>query len=272
MGNELRRRDLVHGWRRAGLSAGMTVLVHSSLSSLGRIDGGAATVVASLREAVGSEGTVVVPAFTRHVRDPDPDCVGVPDEEVHARRASVPLFHRDMPTGIGAIPETLRGLDAAYRSPHPQASVAAVGANASLITSRQSLGFAVGRDSPFGQMYDLGASVLLIGIGHNRNTFLHYAESLTPRPRLKLRRFPALIGAERVWQETLDVGNDNDTYFPLIGREFEQRSGNGATVVGEASCRLVSVQALVDYAIPRLTQLLAAADTPSASESHVMTP
>ena len=76
------------------------------------------------------------------------------------------------------------------------------------IVSRQSLGFAVGPDSPFGRLYDLGGHILLVGVGHNRNTFLHYAETLTPRPRLKVRRFPQLVDSERVWIETDDVGDD----------------------------------------------------------------
>ncbi len=41
--------ELAEGWRRAGVQTGMHVVVHSSLSSLGPVRGGAATVVESLR-------------------------------------------------------------------------------------------------------------------------------------------------------------------------------------------------------------------------------
>ncbi|WP_049661293.1 AAC(3) family N-acetyltransferase, partial [Kitasatospora sp. MY 5-36] len=65
--------DLVEGWRRVGVREGMALIVHSSLSSLGRVEGGAAAVVAGLREAVGPGGTVAVPAFTSGtVHDPAP--------------------------------------------------------------------------------------------------------------------------------------------------------------------------------------------------------
>ncbi|WP_407841788.1 AAC(3) family N-acetyltransferase [Streptomyces sp. DSM 116496] len=104
--------ELVAGWREAGVCEGMTLMVHASLSALGRVDGGAATVVASLREAVGPAGTVAVPAFTWEVADPEPEHVGPPDAAVVAHRAAVPLFHAGMPVtrALGAVPEALRSL------------------------------------------------------------------------------------------------------------------------------------------------------------------
>ena len=249
--------DLVNGWRKAGVMEGMALMVHSSLSSLGRVEGGAASVVESLRIAVGPTGTLVMPAFTEQVADPDPDRAGVvPDAATRERRAKVPAFRPDMSSTMGAVPEALRTLPGSVRSAHPQVSVAAIGAQAAAVVARQTLGFAVGRNSPFGLLHDVGGHILLVGVGHNRNTFLHYAETLTPRPRLKVRRFPMDIDGERVWVETPDVGNDNDTHFPTVGREFEQQAGIRETVVGDAPCRLIPVRSLVAFAVPRLTELL----------------
>ncbi|WP_433204026.1 aminoglycoside N(3)-acetyltransferase [Nocardia sp. CA-107356] len=255
--NGLTHTELMKGWRRAGVREGMSVIMHSSLSSIGRVDGGAATVIACLRSALGPAGTLVTPTFTWQVADPNLDHAGVPDSAVIERRAAVPTFHPGLPsTGMGAVPELLRCLPGSVRSSHPQASVAAIGARAAEIVRRQTLGFAVGRTSPFGRLYDLGGHILLVGVGHDRNTFLHYAETLTPNPRLKVRRFPRDLAGERVWVETLDVGNDNGRYFPVIGREFEERAGIEEVVVGAARCRLIPVQPLVSFAVRRLTDLL----------------
>ncbi|MFE4515349.1 aminoglycoside N(3)-acetyltransferase [Kitasatospora sp. NPDC056783] len=257
--------DLVEGWRRVGVRDGMALIVHSSLSSLGRVEGGAAAVVASLREAVGPGGTVAVPAFTSDtVRDPAPGHSGPPGAEVAERRAAVPLFHPGLPSAMGAVAEALRALPESHRSSHPQVSVAAVGAHAREVTARRSLGFAVGRESPFGALHDLGGYVLLVGVGHNRNTFLHYAETFAPNRRLKLRRFPMAIQGERVWIEAPDVADDNDTHFPLVGREFEEWAGVREVLVGDAPCRLVPVRDLIPFAVRRLTELLAA-DGPGAA-------
>jgi aminoglycoside 3-N-acetyltransferase len=249
---------LSDGWRAAGVTKGMALMVHSSLSSLGYVQGGARTVAESLRTAVGTTGTVVVPAFTRQVADPDPMCVGIPDAAVRARRAAVPTFHRCLTSSMGAIPEAVRTMTGSARSKHPQASVAAIGAHASFIVGQQSLGFALGAASPWGRLHEMGGHILLIGVGHNRNTFLHHAESLTPHPRLKVRRLPYELDGERVWIETLDVGNDNDTYFPVIGREFEEQAGIREVRVGEGRCRLIPVRPFVSFAVRRLTELLAA--------------
>ncbi|WP_328297015.1 AAC(3) family N-acetyltransferase [Streptomyces sp. NBC_00435] len=260
----LRTGELVAGWREAGVAEGMALMVHASLSSLGRVDGGAATVVASLREAVGPTGTVAVPAFTWEVADPDPEHVGAPDAGVTARREAVPLFHPGLPVtpALGAVPEALRALPDSVRSGHPQASVAAVGARAAEVTAGQTLGLALGRSSPFGRLDDLGGHILLIGVGHNRNSFLHYVESLVPRPRLRVRRFPMEVDGERVWIETPDVGNDNDTHFPTVGADFERHAGIVEVTVGAAVCRLLPVAALVDFAVPRLQELLDADGRP----------
>ena len=160
-------KDLVEGWRRAGLEPGRHVVVHSSLSSLGRVRGGAASVVESLRSAVGADGTVVVPSFTPQVADPDPDGRGAPDAGVRARRDAIPTFTVDLPSPMGAIAEAVRRHPEAVRSRHPQASVAAVGARAEAIVADQPLHFALGPDSPFARLADLDGQILLIGVGHN---------------------------------------------------------------------------------------------------------
>ncbi|WP_143261417.1 aminoglycoside N(3)-acetyltransferase [Allokutzneria sp. NRRL B-24872] len=264
----LRHDDLTEGWLRAGVTAAMTVIVHSSLSSLGQVDGGAATVVESLLSAVGPEGTIVTPAFTPHVTDPSPEHRGAPDNELLRRRAAVPLFHPDLPTTMGAVAEALRARSDSVRSSHPQASVAAVGARAREIVSHQSLGFALGHDSPFARLHDVDARILLIGVGHDRNSFLHHAESLTPEPRLKARRFPMSLVGERVWVETVDVGDDNGTHFPRVGREFEEHAHVRPVTVGNAACVLVPAKPFREFAVSRLTELLAARQRDPAQWGH----
>ena len=163
---------------------------------------------------------------------------------------------------MGAIAEALRRLPEAVRSGHPQASVAAVGARAHEIVTGSPLHFALGPHSPFARLADLDGRILLIDVGHNLNSFLHHhAESLTPDPRLKQRRFPVVVDGERVWWETLDVGDDNDTHFPVVGRDFERHAGIEAVPVGGARVVLLPARAFVAFAVDRLQELLTAQRT-----------
>jgi aminoglycoside 3-N-acetyltransferase len=73
---------------------------------------------------------------------------------------------------------------------------------------------------------------------------------------LKVRRFPRDVEGERVWVETLDVGNDNGRHFPTVGHEFEEQAGIEEVLVGDAPCRLIPVKPLVSFAVRRLTELL----------------
>ena len=55
--------DIEKGLRSIGIERGDVVLLHSSLSSLGHVTGGAQTVVDAFLNVLGSEGTLAVPTF-----------------------------------------------------------------------------------------------------------------------------------------------------------------------------------------------------------------
>lgn len=240
-----------------GLPRGAVVMVHASLAAFGTMEGGADAVIDALRQCVGDAGTVVVPTFTPQVCDPCPQSHGFGDPQVDSARRSVPLFHDALPTPMGAVPNALLAHPGRLRGGHPQASVAALGARAREITADQPLVYALGKGSPFDRMHGMGAYILLLGVGHNHNSFLHYAESLTRRHRTKLRRFPYVIQKDRLWVETPDVGDDNGTYFPLLGTEADAAGLIRSKMIGSAPCQLMESIPFVDFAKMRLEELLA---------------
>jgi aminoglycoside 3-N-acetyltransferase len=64
------RETLAHDLRELGATAGMTQLMHSSLSSLGWVAGGPVAVIAALMDVVTEAGTIVVPTFSTDLSDP----------------------------------------------------------------------------------------------------------------------------------------------------------------------------------------------------------
>ena len=51
------RAELARDLARMGIERGDTLFVHSSLKSLGYVEGGAGAVIGALQDAVGAEGT-----------------------------------------------------------------------------------------------------------------------------------------------------------------------------------------------------------------------
>ena len=63
------------------------------------------------------------------------------------------------------------------RSSHPVQSLAAWGRHGSHLTASHPLDWPLGDDSPMGRLYKLDGQVLLLGVGHDRNSSLHFAET-----------------------------------------------------------------------------------------------
>lgn len=59
----MNKSDLITAFREIGITEGMTLEVHSSLSSFGHVEGGAETVIEALMECVGGSGSIFMPAL-----------------------------------------------------------------------------------------------------------------------------------------------------------------------------------------------------------------
>lgn len=142
-------------------------MVHSSLSSMGRVEGGAVTVVQALLDVVGTNGTVIAPTLTGS------ELIG-PDTEMRFDVAS-------SPTWAGAVAEAVRTWPGAVRSVHPTHSVAAIGAAAQRLTrGHEDCVTPCGKGSPYARLAaDPAGMILLLGCGHESNTTLHHVEELT---------------------------------------------------------------------------------------------
>jgi aminoglycoside 3-N-acetyltransferase len=233
-----------------GLRAGMTVMVHSSLGRVGWTVGGSVAVIRALLEVLGTAGTLVMPAESPHVSDPstwnDPR---VMPEWYETIRENLPVFDPlTTPTTMGAIAEAFRTFPGTQRSNHPLVSVCAYGPHAEEITEHHALEFCEGEGTPFQKLYDLDAHTLLLGVGFNRCSSLHYAESLVPHRRTTVSRFPIVQNGERVWVEKPDMAFDNGVHFPVVGQHFTEARTVNAGRVGNADALLFSTRELVDFA------------------------
>ena len=240
------RRDLT----AIGVAQETTLIVHSSLSAIGWVLGGAPAVVRALVDAVGDAGNLAMPAATPHCADPatwhEPE---IPVASIDEMRENLPSFDvRTTPTTMGAIPEAFRHWPGTCRSEHPLESVCVRGPRAEEVTHDHPIAFSEGPGSPFAKLYDLDSRILLLGVGFNRCTALHFAESLVAKRRTMTVRFPRLNGVRREWVEVANVANDLDTHFPVIGAQFLRAKRATEGTIGEAKAVYFRMRDLVDFA------------------------
>ena len=247
-------RSLVADLRSLGLRAGMTVLIHSSLSSLGWVCGGSTAVIRALFAVVGASGTLVMPA---HSAGSDPggwENPPVPRAWWDTIRSTMPPLDPAITPkcAIGVIPEQFRAWPGVVRSHHPTGLFAARGPLAVRITAEQPLEDPFGERSPRAAMYELRAVVLLLGVGHGSDTTLHLAERRAlGADQERVRGGAALqVDGVRRWVSIRKPDLDASD-FEQVGSAFERQDDSTMRgLVGNGRGVLLDAQSLVDFAGP----------------------
>lgn len=247
------KMDLVADLETLGLSSGDGVFVHSALGKIGHVIGGPRSLIEALVETVGNTGLIGMPGFSRDAYDPlDFLELDVSQEERDRIRQQVPGFDAALSDvrQNGSVPEAFRAWPGVVRSNHPTSSVLLLGPDAETFASAHDpLGWATGPKSPWGRLMNrANMKILLIGVGWNRCSALHAAESLAAHKRTKTRRFKFAGKDGGKWITAPDVADDLDTLFPLVGAQYEQEGTVAFGKVGEAECRLADYNSLIAFA------------------------
>jgi aminoglycoside 3-N-acetyltransferase len=149
-----------------GIKPGDTILVHSSLSKTGNVEGGAAAVIQALIESVGEKGNVIMPSYSyvhSMVQTTKEDSyVFIPDKT---------------PSVVGFITESFRKWDNVKRSIHPTHSVCVHGNDADYITNGHLAAETnFGLNTPFHRMRELKGKIVGIGVSTSIIPLYHSIE------------------------------------------------------------------------------------------------
>lgn len=220
--------DILHGLRGLGIKEGDALLVHSSLSRFGTVEGGAEAVIDALQRAVGN-GLVAVPTHTW--------------DTVHVRQ---PVFHpRLSPSIVGQITERFRRRPHARRSLHPTHSVAAIGPGAeAFVEGHERWSTPCAWDSPYGRLVQTRGYVLLLGVTLDSCTLIHGFEEWSELEWLFNRE--ELLYTVLEDGRVLTVPSRRHTNAPGYDRDFAglepfliERGLLRATRIGSADVRLL---------------------------------
>jgi len=154
------KQDLIAHLEAAGIDPRGTVLMHSSMKSIGAVEGGADTVLDACSEYM-KDGLLALPTHTWSY-------VNAKNPKFHVETSEV---------CVGILPELFRKRPGVIRSWHPTHSVAALGRDAQAFTAGdERWDTPCHRESAWGRLLDRQAQILLVGVDLRRNTFIHGIE------------------------------------------------------------------------------------------------
>lgn len=242
------RSSLVRQLWDLGIEPGMVLMVHSSFSKVGWTNGGAGAAIRALFNVLGPNGTLVMPAASPQLSPTDAMIDGSAPDQVFEKHTT--------PTTMGLLAETFRSWPGTLRSDHPIESVCANGPLAAEIVAEHALEFCEGRGTPFEKLHTLGAFTLLLGVGFNRCTSLHFAESLSIRRRTTTNLLPVVDAGGARWLAVSDMAADNSTHFPVVGARFARTGAVKEGKVGNADSVLFATRDLVNFATQYFDEFL----------------
>ncbi len=149
-----------------GLKGDETILIHSSMKSIGEVDGGADTVLDAWMEYF-KDGLLLLPTHTWKTVNADN-----------------PVYNpQTTPSCVGLLTNMFMKRDGVIRSLHPTHSMAGYGKSAAEYLAGEEY-----NNTPctpggcYDRLKDAGGKVLLVGVGHERNTYIHSVEEVLNVP------------------------------------------------------------------------------------------
>lgn len=162
----LTKEELKNQLRAMGIQSTDTVMIHTSMKAIGEVEGGAEELLDGFCEYL-ADGLLLVPTHTWEEVTQDNPYYDV--------RTSVP--------NIGVIPRTAAFRKDGVRSLHPTHSLWAKGNRAEEYVANEE-----NADSPaatgfcWDKLADWNGKILLIGVGNDKNTFIHSVEDRAQLP------------------------------------------------------------------------------------------
>lgn len=224
------KQDLFLQIEKMGILPTDTLLIHSSMKAIGEVDGQADTVLDAFMDYL-SDGLLVLPTHTWATMS---DSHNVYD------RAKEPAC-------VGILPNLFMKRGGVVRSLHPTHSVAAFGKEKNeLIEGEENCMTPCSPKGVYNRLRERKAKILLLGVGHERNTYIHCVEELLHVPD-RLTKEPTyfeIVMPDNQLKPSYMYRHYNSTTahisesYTKLEQAFYEREAAKKTSFGDASCIL----------------------------------
>lgn len=153
--------------RRLGIQPGDVLIAHTSYGRFAGFDGGIGDAIRVLQEAVGEDGTLLMPTLPFS---------GSAIDYV----SETPITDlRKTPSRMGLLTEIFRRLPGVTRSIHPTHPIAAWGRHSEImLEGHATAGSPCGMGSPYHKLLEFDGKILLAGVTIRSMTFYHCVEEM----------------------------------------------------------------------------------------------
>lgn len=231
---EWTRAEMAEQLNTLGVASGAVLLVHCSFRHVRPIEGGPHGLIDALRAAIGSTGTLVMPAWTE-------------DDDAPFDPATTPAS-----PDLGVVADTFWRQPGVVRSEHPFA-FAAAGPQAHRITADPLPLPPHIAASPVGRVHELDGQVLLLGVGHDANTTIHLAELMAGVPYGVPHHCTVLQNGSSARIDYLE--NDHCCErFALADDWLKEKGLQREGPVGNANARVIRARDIVNVVLQQLAR------------------
>lgn len=235
------KNDILAQLEKMGAPKDKAVLMHSSLRLIGKVEGGAQTLLDAMIEYFTSEGGLFC----------------VPTHTWGNLKKEIVLDMNDPATCLGAFSNFAAADPRGIRSQNPTHSMVVFGDRAKALEFiKDDANVSAGADacSCYGKLYETGGYVLLVGVAHNRNTYIHYAEEslgfpdrLSDEPReVKVKLASGELVTKKIKTHKCSFCSDVSARFPKYETAFRYYRAITDGFIGNAPTQLCDARIMKD--------------------------
>ena len=227
------KHDIIRQLQKMDAPQNRVVLMHSSLRLVGQVSGGAEALLDALIEYFTADGGLFC----------------VPTHTWRNLKKDITLDVNDPTTCLGAFSDLALRDGRGLRSENPTHSMVVFGDRAraeAFVADELDLTSGTAPNSCYGKLYREGGYVLLVGVSHSRNTYLHCVDELlgvenrlTAEPReVVVKRANGEVVTRMLKTHHTDFTIDVSQRFPKYETAFRYHGAITDGFVGDAPAQL----------------------------------